>query len=716
MTTEGLRRSPRLAAAEITDAPPALALDAAAEKKAKKAKKSTKKEKKSTKLPKIEGESKEDRKKRKAEAKAAAAAGDDDGAASPPKKKRKTTAAGGVAAATAAAPAEPAVDENGNQLITNFRPMVSDASIRNLAKAGITTLFDIQVATFQTIYDGKDMIGRARTGTGKTLAFSLPVVSRLQEQKLAGGRASANKQGRAPAVLVLAPTRELALQVAKTFGTIDPSVVSLSVYGGASYQPMEAALRRGVDVVVGTCGRIKDMNDKGSLRFDRIRFVIMDEADEMLDQGFADDVDGILSAVKDATMNRERESDRTQFLLFSATLPPFVAQVAQKYLQPDRVTVDLVGNSQLKSAATVTHKKLPCHWSERASVLADLIRVHGGPTPRTIIFAETKKECNELTMESSISDMSQPLHGDITQKMRESTLKAFRNGNFPVLVATDVAARGIDIEGVTLVVQCEPPTSVETYIHRSGRTGRAGKKGTAILFYTPKQQWGLQQIERKGGVQFEAIGVPQGTELIVSAVKTAGEQMSGVHPKAEAYFAEAAAALVEKHGAAEAVAKALAVITGHTQPIMGRSLLNSMQGWVTVCIEADADVRSLSYVWSAIRRWLFENPDDKVRGMRLTADGHGACFDIPCADADKVTEAQAKVERSFQGGKPNLTFSLPAEKLPALVPQQVERPAFRQWGRNKGGGGGRGGGGFRGGSRGGGRGRGRGGGGFRGRR
>ena len=175
--------------------------------------------------------------------------------------------------------------------------------------------------------------------------------------------------------------------------------------------------------------------------------------------------------------------------------------------------------------------------------------------------------------------------------------------------------------------------------YSSGRTGRAGKKGKAILFFTPKQRWGVQQIERKAGIDFEVIGVPQSTELIASAVKTAEEQLDEVHPKAEAYFADAAAALIEKYGAAETLAKALAVITGHSQPILGRSLLNSAQGWPTVHLTTQANVRSLSYVWSAIRRWLFENPDDKIRGMKLTADGHGACFDIPSGDVDAVTGA-----------------------------------------------------------------------------
>jgi superfamily II DNA/RNA helicase len=229
-------------------------------------------------------------------------------------------------------------------------------------------------------------------------------------------------RGRLPRVVVLAPTRELAIQVNKEFDELTDKLTTHCFYGGAPYRDQEHALRQGVDIVVGTCGRIDDLLEKKSLKFDNIQYIIMDEADEMLNMGFAEAVEKILSSVP-------RAADRApvQTCLFSATLPSWVQNVAKKYLRTDATTrVDLVGDTGGKASTSVTHIAMPCHWSERNSILGECIMKYAGLKGRTIIFTETKKDANELVMATEIKQECQVLHGDISQAQRETTLTGFR--------------------------------------------------------------------------------------------------------------------------------------------------------------------------------------------------------------------------------------------------------------------------------------------------
>uniref|UniRef100_A0A3B3Z862 RNA helicase n=1 Tax=Periophthalmus magnuspinnatus TaxID=409849 RepID=A0A3B3Z862_9GOBI len=327
---------------------------------------------------------------------------------------------------------------------SNFR--ISQVTIDRLKARGVSYLFDIQVKTFDSVYDGGDVIAQARTGTGKTFSFAIPLVEKLQKD-------GADKtRGRAPKVLVLAPTRELAIQVAKDFKDVAKRVAIACFYGGSSYNPQIDAIRNGIDILVGTPGRIKDHLQNHKLDLSKLKHVVLDEVDQMLDMGFAEQVEEIL-----ATSYKKDSDSNPQTLLFSATCPDWVYEVAKKYMRPDCKHVDLIGKKMQKAATTVEHLAIACHWSQRAAVIGDVIQVYSGSHGRTIIFCETKKEANELAMNSSIKQSSQSLHGDIPQKQRELTLKGFRNGAFEVLVATNVAARGLDIPEVDLVVQCSPP-------------------------------------------------------------------------------------------------------------------------------------------------------------------------------------------------------------------------------------------------------------------
>ncbi|XP_040589250.1 nucleolar RNA helicase 2-like [Mesocricetus auratus] len=391
--------------------------------------------------------------------------------------------------------------EQKEEAFSNFP--ISEETVKLLRARGVNFLFPIQAKTFHHVYSGKDLIAQARTGTGKTFSFAIPLIEKLQDG-LQG-----RKRGRAPQVLVLAPTRELANQVSKDFSDITKKLSVACFYGGTPYGGQIERMRSGMDILVGTPGRIKDHLQNGKLDLTKLKHVVLDEVDQMLDMGFADQVEEILCVAY-----KKDSEDNPQTLLFSATCPHWVFNVAKKYMKSTYEQVDLIGKKTQKAAITVEHLAIKCHWSERAAVIGDVIRVYSGHQGHTIIFCETKREAQELSQNSCIKQDAQSLHGDIPQKQREITLKGFRNGSFGVLVATNVAARGLDIPEVDLVVQSCPPKDVESYIHRSGRTGRAGRTGVCICFYQHKEEYQLAQVEQKAGIKFKRIGVPSATEII----------------------------------------------------------------------------------------------------------------------------------------------------------------------------------------------------------
>uniref|UniRef100_A0A2K5F842 RNA helicase n=1 Tax=Aotus nancymaae TaxID=37293 RepID=A0A2K5F842_AOTNA len=306
---------------------------------------------------------------------------------------------------------------------------ISEETIKLLKGRGVTFLFPIQAKTFHHVYSGKDLIAQARTGTGKTFSFAIPLIEKLL------GELQDRKRGRPPQVLVLAPTRELANQVSKDFSDITKKLSVACFYGGTPYGGQFERMRNGIDILVGTPGRIKDHIQNGKLDLTKLKHVVLDEVDQMLDMGFADQVEEILSVAY-----KKDSEDNPQTLLFSATCPHWVFNVAKKYMKSTYEQVDLIGKKTQKTAITVEHLAIKCHWTQRAAVIGDVIRVYSGHQGRTIIFCETKKEAQELSQNSAIKQDAQSLHGDIPQKQREITLKGFRNGSFGVLVATNVAA------------------------------------------------------------------------------------------------------------------------------------------------------------------------------------------------------------------------------------------------------------------------------------
>ncbi|GEM44910.1 DEAD/DEAH box helicase [Deinococcus cellulosilyticus] len=545
--------------------------------------------------------------------------------------------------------------------------------VSRLAARGIVTPSPIQAESLPHTLNGKDVIGRARTGTGKTLAFALPIIE---------GLAPSKDYGRAPRALVLAPTRELAKQIAEEFNQSAPHLSITTIYGGSSYVLQEKALTRGVDIVVGTPGRIIDHLERKTLLLDEVQFAVLDEADEMLNVGFAEAVETIL---------RHAPEDR-QTLLFSATLTPSVIRLARAYMR-NPVTVDLIGEDAPKAAQTVKHLAVKVGRS-RTRVLVDLLSVYN--PERAIVFTRTKREADELALELIGRGIeAEGLHGDLAQAQRERALAAFRSGRTRVLVATDVAARGLDIPEVDVVVQYHVPQDHESYVHRSGRTGRAGRNGVAIVMYAPKEQYAIRQLENATGARFEKIEPPTQAEVYASNMRNVANMVKNVPDEISSMFLGQAEELIAQLGV-EALAKALARIAGVTEAPRSVSLLSGEEDFVTVTLRAPR--MTVPRAVALIARGL--NIESRALGKVRLFEG-GAVADIP---TDRVEDllALSPLEEKVQVVK--------TEELPELLetpqrddrgPRQGDRGGYRGGGDRGGYRGNREGGSDRGGDRGG---------------
>lgn len=543
-------------------------------------------------------------------------------------------------------------------LLSNFR--ISQSTIDNLEKKGIKSLFDIQAATFDTIFDGKDVLARARTGTGKTLAFAIPVVERLALDK-----DYKERRGRAPRVLVLCPTRDLAKQVCGDFEQVSGNrLKTLPVYGGVPYNEQTSVFREGVDVVVGTPGRILDHIKFGNMKLHDLKFIILDEADEMLDaRGFEEDMFNLLSNIQE-----QKETRDYQTLLFSATVPESVMQTIQRFLKEDYERIDLIGNAKNRTNTNIRHIAMPSSYHARADIIGDVVNVYGR-SGLTVIFCATKADANELGAHDKIKQDAAVLHGDIAQASREATMKAFREGKYKCIVCTDVLARGLDIPQVDLVINCQPPKDPETYVHRSGRTGRAGRSGVCVTFYKPAEEGLLSYISKRTGVQFEQLSAPRPEDIIEATTEDAFKSIDLVKPDVLPYFEEPAKQLIEKHGAVNAVAAALAFMTGYHQGVPSRSLLTSQEGQTTLLAQISYAIQHPGYIRNIITREYPELGYDDVKGWRMTQDSMGVVFDIKSSRCE-VTEDGEVLLVGRRWTARNITLSAP-KSLPPLQDREV---------------------------------------------
>jgi ATP-dependent RNA helicase DeaD len=345
--------------------------------------------------------------------------------------------------------------------------------LQAVADVGYESPSAIQAATIPAMMAGSDVVGLAQTGTGKTAAFAIPILSKI------------DPTNRTTQALVLAPTRELALQVAEAFGRYGahlPQINVLPIYGGSSYGPQLAGLRRGAQVVVGTPGRVIDHLEKGTLDLTHLDYLVLDEADEMLQMGFAEDVERILSDTP----------EYKQVALFSATMPPAIRKITKKYLHdPVEVTV----KAKTATAENISQRYIEVAGPRKMDALTRLLEVE--PFEAMIVFVRTKQATEEVAERLKARGFSAAaINGDIPQAVRERTISALKDGSIDILVATDVAARGLDVERISHVLNYDIPHDPESYVHRIGRTGRAGRSGSAILFVSPRERHLLKSIEK----------------------------------------------------------------------------------------------------------------------------------------------------------------------------------------------------------------------------
>ena len=362
---------------------------------------------------------------------------------------------------------------------------LSDAVMQAVASIGYETPSPIQAATIPAMLEGRDVLGQAQTGTGKTGAFALPVLSKIDM--------NAHK----PQVLVLAPTRELAIQVAEAFQSYSASMPGfrvLPVYGGQPYGLQLSALRRGVHVVVGTPGRVIDHLDRGTLDLSELKTLVLDEADEMLRMGFIDDVEAVLKKLP----------EQRQVALFSATMPSAIRRIAQTYLrEPVEVTIA----SKTTTSANIRQRYWWVAGMHKLDALTRILEVE--TYDAMIIFARTKAGTEELAEKLQARGLAAAaINGDMQQAQRERAVGQLKDGKLDILVATDVAARGLDVERITHVLNYDIPYDTESYVHRIGRTGRAGRSGEAILFVTPREKGMLRSIERATRQPIEEMQLP----------------------------------------------------------------------------------------------------------------------------------------------------------------------------------------------------------------
>lgn len=422
---------------------------------------------------------------------------------------------------------------------------LSTALLQAIADMGYSQPSDIQAKAIPILLQGKDVIGQAQTGTGKTAAFGIPLLELIQAQDTAH-----------PQALVLCPTRELALQVEHELYKLRKykvGVRSTAIYGGASIEKQIQTLKKGVQIVVGTPGRVLDHLERGTLRLDQVKVVVLDEADEMLNMGFRDDIEQIL----------QQTPASRQTVLFSATMPPAILQLAKQYLkEPEIIRI---------AARELTVERIEQYYCEvkeelKPALIARFVQAKGFAL--SMVFCNTKRTTDELAdalLQLGIN--AEALHGDLSQAQRNKVMQQFRHGRCQVLVATDVAARGIDVENVEAVFNYDLPLDDESYVHRIGRTGRAGRNGIAInLVCGRRDLYRLRDIERYTKSNIQPISPPSSQEVLQHHLSQLHDQLQTSHAQLHPIVEKALENLEKKGISSQEIAQALLQI--HWQSLL----------------------------------------------------------------------------------------------------------------------------------------------------
>ncbi|NQD87651.1 DEAD/DEAH box helicase [Paenarthrobacter sp. CM16] len=489
-----------------------------------------------------------------AEAPAAAAAPVENAA---PESAAPTFTEAAAPKAEAIEPAAPKAEDEEEEGVRFVDLGIDGRVLAALQDVGYEKPSPIQAATIPLLLEGRDVVGLAQTGTGKTAAFAVPALSRLAELH------DLNGPSRKTQALVLAPTRELALQVAEAFTSyakhIDDFTV-LPVYGGSAYGPQLAGLRRGAQVVVGTPGRVIDHIAKGSLDLSELQYLVLDEADEMLRMGFADDVEQIF----------QQTPESRQVALFSATMPGQIRRMSKQYLNnPAEISV----KSKTTTGANTKQRYLQVMGPHKLDALTRILEVE--EFDGVIAFVRTKMATEDLADKlKSRGFQAAAINGDIPQQQRERTVDALKEGRIDILVATDVAARGLDVERISHVINYDIPHDTESYVHRIGRTGRAGRSGDAILFMTPREKYLLRSIEKATRQPVEQMHLPTAETVNTLRLGKFAERITETLASEDvAAFRDLISSYEEEHNVPAAeIAAALAVMAQGGQPLLVKEL------------------------------------------------------------------------------------------------------------------------------------------------
>ncbi|MGW8193573.1 MAG: DEAD/DEAH box helicase [Desulforhopalus sp.] len=424
------------------------------------------------------------------------------------------------------------------------------ALLEAVAGSGYETPTPIQKEIIPLVLKGTDVVGQAQTGTGKTAAFALPLLARLHND---------SNRNKTPQVLVLAPTRELALQVADSFAAYGKHIKklrTLAIFGGQDYTVQLRQLHKGADIVVGTPGRVMDHLRRNSLKADAIHSLVLDEADEMLKMGFLDDVKWIV----------EQLPNRRQTALFSATMPPNIRKIAQEYLNSP---AEIIIKAKAVTAQTVNQRfLLTGGLAQKVEALARILETEN--LDGSLVFVRTKLQTVELVEKlTALGFSAAALNGDIQQSQRLRTVEQFKTGAIDILVATDVAARGLDVERISHVINFDIPFDTESYIHRIGRTGRAGRSGEAILLLTPRERTMLRSIERATRQKISAMEMPSVADINSLRIKNFKDTISSTLEGDTAFYETLVKQYLHEHQASPArVAAALAKLAHGSKPFL----------------------------------------------------------------------------------------------------------------------------------------------------
>ena len=532
--------------------------------------------------------------------------------------------------------------------------------IRAVRDVGYETPTPIQIRTIPTLISERDVIGQAPTGTGKTAAFALPILQQL------------DLQATGTQALVLTPTRELAIQVAEAFHSYSKylgRVRVLPIYGGQPIQKQLERLRSGVQVVVGTPGRVMDHLRRGTLDLAGLKMIVLDEADEMLRMGFIEDVEWILSQAPKAL----------QTALFSATMPVEIRRVADRYLD-DPVTVET--EHKTITVPTIHQRYLQVPEPQKLDALAQLLETDSTPGAATLVFVRTKLRAAEVAERLQARGYAaEAMQGDMSQAQRESVIRRLRSGQLELVVATDVAARGLDVERIGLVVNYDIPNDLESYVHRVGRTGRAGRSGSAVLFVAPREQRQLRALEHYTGQRIERMTPPTQADIAARRVEMFKEQILRVveQEKLDLYVSLVQELAEESgHDLAEIAAAAARLARGDKPLVVARD--------AEPVVEAPPE-DGMVRLFMDVGRKNGLRPTDIVGAIANEAGipgrsigaidiyDHYAFVEIPAEYQDQVLQAMTRTR--IRNQRANLRIAPGRDDMPSDMPEMEARPGGR---------------------------------------